>query len=222
MIKKWIKKLLSFAKKILEAQNIVEGKLKPGEGTSIKGSNILGELSTGENCLLFKVNVSANTVIGKNTTLWGPNINLNGDITIGSFCSIASNVSFFEKGHDYKKITTYYVFKNLFKEPKNETISKGAIKIGNDVWIGSGATILSGIDVGHGAVIAANSLVNSDVPPYAIVGGMPAKVLKRRFENDVIEKLLEVKWWDWDIDEIQKHKELFSGQLTIDNLNSII
>mgnify|MGYP004711956883 CR=1 FL=1 len=83
------------------------------------------------------------------------------------------------------------------------------IKIGNDVWIGANVVILPGVTIGDGAVLAAGAIVNKNVEPYEIVGGVPAKPIKKRFTDDVIEKLLEIKWWEWSIDEIEENIELF-------------
>ena len=81
---------------------------------------------------------------------------------------------------------------------------KGDIIIGNDVWVAFGATILSGVKIGDGAVVAAGSVVTKDIPPYAIVGGVPAKVIKYRFDDEIIKSLQDIKWWDWDQETIKK------------------
>ena len=97
---------------------------------------------------------------------------------------------------------TTYPFNQLFKDEfgwlKGHPATKGDIRIGNDVWIGEDAKILSGVTIGDGAVIGANSLVTKNVPPYAVVGGVPAKIIKYRFPENVISRLLQIKWWDWD------------------------
>lgn len=129
-------------------------------------------------------------------------------IVIGKFCSIANNVTIFGGGeHNTDWITTFPfnvmgwgVEPHQFAHPK----TKGGVIIGNDVWIGDSVTILSGVTVGDGAVIGACSLIAKDVEPYAIVVGNPAKVIKKRFSDDVIEKLLTIKWWDWNEEEIKK------------------
>ncbi len=82
---------------------------------------------------------------------------------------------------------------------------KGDINIGNDVWIGYNATIMAGVNIGDGAIIAANSIVTKDVEPYTIVGGNPAKKIRKRFSEDIIAKLLKLKWWNWNIDKITKN-----------------
>ena len=83
--------------------------------------------------------------------------------------------------------------------------------IGNDVWIGQSTIILSGVTIGDGAIIGANSLVTKDVKPYAVVGGNPAKLIKYRFDEDTIDKLLKIKWWDWSIDKIIHNRHLLNS-----------
>ena len=132
-------------------------------------------------------------------------------LIIGKFCMIASDVKFIMNGanHLTNSLTTYpfAIFGNGWEnamEGKSYP-KKGDINIGNDVWIGYNATIMAGINIGDGAIIAANSTVIKDVEPYTIVGGNPAKEIKKRFSEDVITKLLELKWWNWDIDKITKN-----------------
>jgi virginiamycin A acetyltransferase len=88
---------------------------------------------------------------------------------------------------------------------------KGDTVIGNDIWIGYNATIMAGVHIGDGAIIATNATVTKDVAPYTIVGGNPAKEIKKRFSDEQIATLLEIKWWDWDIDTITKNVHLLSG-----------
>ena len=87
----------------------------------------------------------------------------------------------------------------------DEVATHGDTVIGNDVWVGYTAMILPGVSVGDGAIIAAGAVVSRDVPPYAIVGGNPAEVIRMRFDETAIEKLLGLRWWDWDIDKIERH-----------------
>ena len=97
---------------------------------------------------------------------------------------------------------------------------KGDINIGNDVWIGYNATIMAGVTIGDGAIIATNATVTKDVEPYSIVGGNPAREIKKRFANDVISKLLKLKWWDWDIEKISKNIQKLTDN-KFDDLNII-
>jgi acetyltransferase-like isoleucine patch superfamily enzyme len=125
-------------------------------------------------------------------------------LTIGSFCSIAENIHVFLGGdHRTDWATTYpfgHINQTIFNEfnGKGHPATKGDVKIGNDVWIGANATIMSGVEIGDGACIASNSVVTKSVEPYSIVGGNPAKNLRKRFEDDIIEQLIELSWWDMD------------------------
>lgn len=95
------------------------------------------------------------------------------------------------------------------------------INIGNDVWIGRSSTIMDGVNIGDGAVVATGSIVTKDVPPYAIVGGIPAKVIKYRFSKEVVERLLELEWWNFDDQKISKHKDFFNEEdLTLEKINN--
>jgi acetyltransferase-like isoleucine patch superfamily enzyme len=134
-------------------------------------------------------------------------------LVIGSFCSIADRVTVFLGGNHRTDWVTTYPF-TAFGE-RWETArgiaghpsTNGDVTIGNDVWIGSNATIMSGVTVGDGAVLAANSCLTRDVPPYAIVGGNPAVVLRRRFDDRTIEGLLAIRWWDWSDERIAANME---------------
>lgn len=129
-------------------------------------------------------------------------------LIIGKFCMIASDVKFIMNGanHLTNAITSYpfAIFgKGWEKAMDGKTYpQKGDINIGNDVWIGYNATIMAGVTIGDGAIIATNSTVVKDVEPYSIVGGNPAIEIKKRFSEDKITKLLELKWWDWKIEKI--------------------
>lgn len=129
----------------------------------------------------------------------------------GKFCSIAPRVSVFvHADHRSDWVTTYpfgHIHTGIFNQfnglghPK----SNGDVVIGNDVWIGEGASLMSGITIGDGAIIAANSHVVKNVAPYTIVGGNPAQTIKKRFTDKQITRLLEIKWWDWDDEKINQH-----------------
>lgn len=128
-------------------------------------------------------------------------------LRIGRFCSIADQVTFFLGGEHRSDWMTTYPFNKLASEfsgfsghPK----TKGDIIIGNDVWIGYGATVLSGVKIGDGAIVGARSLVSKDVPPYAIVGGNPARLLKHRFAPEAINRLLDIQWWNWEPEKLSQ------------------
>lgn len=122
-------------------------------------------------------------------------------VSFGKFCSIGRGVTILLGGEHNLNWCTTYPFGRTFREfsdIEDQHQSKGDVKIGNDVWIGSDVKILSGVTVGDGSVIAANACVAKDVSPYTIVGGVPARLIKNRFDRDIAEKLMEMRWWDWD------------------------
>ena len=139
-------------------------------------------------------------------------------LIIGKFCMIASGVTFIMNGanHLSDAFSTYpfAIFgHNWANAMEGKTYpTKSDTIIGNDVWIGYNATIMPGVKIGDGAIIATNSTVTKDVAPYAIVGGNPAKEIKKRFSDEDIEKLLELQWWDWDIEKITRNVQALTGK----------
>jgi acetyltransferase-like isoleucine patch superfamily enzyme len=144
---------------------------------------------------------------------WSPE----NDIKIGKFCTFGANiVAYLGGNHDTNRLSTYpfgyintHVFNNITSEVAHSiAISKGPIRIGNDVWIGSNVRIMSGVTIGDGAVIANSSHVVKDVAPYSIVGGNPANFIRYRFTESQIKRLLEIKWWDWTDEKINQNLPL--------------
>ena len=133
-------------------------------------------------------------------------------LIIGKFCSIACGTKFLFNcaNHTLQSLSTYtfpLFYEEWELEKSNITTAwdnKGNIVIGNDVWIGYEAVIMAGVHIGDGAIIAARAVVTKDVPPYTIVGGTPAKEIRKRFDAEVIEQLLIQKWWDWSTDKIHQ------------------
>jgi len=136
-------------------------------------------------------------------------------VVIGKFCSIAPGVELLLGGNHRPDYVTTYPFAALPTDWPGATgetpISKGDIMIGNDVWIGTSAKILSGVTIGDGAVIGAYSVVAKNVAPYTIAVGNPAREIKKRFDESTIQKLLELKWWYWDIDKIRRNVSALSS-----------
>lgn len=131
-------------------------------------------------------------------------------VRIGKYCSIAHNVCIAPGEHFLDRLSTYPIkIRVLGQDWDNVFPEKKTTVIGNDVWIGNNATILSGVRIGDGAVIAAGAVVTKDVPSYAIVGGVPAKILKYRFSFEVIKKLEKLMWWDRDTVWLKEHQNIF-------------
>jgi virginiamycin A acetyltransferase len=143
-------------------------------------------------------------------------------LVIGKFCAIAAETRFIMTGdHKLDAISTYPfpIFQNGWESAYNikDLPVKGDILVGNDVWFGYDCMIKGGVKIGNGAIIAARAIVVKDVPAYSIVAGNPAKVVKMRFDPETIERLLEIAWWDWDIDKINRNLKLISN-LDVDAL----
>lgn len=151
------------------------------------------------------------TLFEKNNVLYHYPVN-NDCLIIGKFCSIACGAKFIfnSANHALKSLSTY-TFPLFYDEWGLEKANvadawdnKGDIVIGNDVWIGYDAIIMAGVRIGDGAIIGTRAVVTKDVPPYTIIGGVPAKEIRKRFDEDTISRLLELKWWDWEIDKIKE------------------
>lgn len=157
-----------------------------------------------------RITIGTGTYGKPNFRLWSAD----DKVQIGKYCSIAVNVTIFGGGeHNYKFVSTYPFKQKLKLDDTNNVVkNKGVTIIGNDVWIGEGACILSGVKIGDGAVIGAHSLIAKDVEPYSIVGGNPAKHIKYRFSNEIIKQLSAIKWWDWDFEKIQSNINLISSE----------
>jgi virginiamycin A acetyltransferase len=146
-------------------------------------------------------------------------------LIIGNFCMIASGVSFIMNGanHLTSALSSYpfAIFGNGWEHAmEGKTYPhKGNTTIGNDVWIGYQAVIMAGTTIGDGAIIAAHSIVTKDVAPYTIVGGNPAKVIRKRFSDEKIKRLLNIQWWNWDIKKITAHVAHLTGE-NIDDLST--
>lgn len=188
---------------------------RTGDRQTIYLKNVITDpsISVGE-YTMYNDFVNDPTQFEKNNVLYHYPIN-HDRLTIGKFCSIACGVKFLfnSSNHTMRSLSTYpfpLFFEEWDLDKKNVADSwdnKGDIVIGNDVWIGYEAVILAGVTIGDGAIIGTRAIVTKNVPPYTIVGGIPAKPIRRRFSEDVIARLLELKWWDWTKERIAQNIE---------------
>lgn len=199
------------------------------EQSFVHESAKLGKLLTlintqiGESCLVGSFSKMAYSSMESLSYIGDYTVVINSKI--GKFTSISWGVTIGPEEHDYSRVTNHsflYSLKAFNLTPlKHYSPFEKECEIGNDVWIGCNSTILRGVKIGHGAVIGANSLVNKDVPPYAIVVGSPAKIIKYRFSPDVIEAMLELAWWNLPLDKIAEHTDFFAAQPTLEVIEKI-
>lgn len=182
---------------------------KIGFNSSFEGMNVIGENSH------FSGEMGLGSYIASNSTIYGK---------IGRFSSIGPNcftaIGVHPYSYPYVSTSPYFVSslkqnghrlysESIFEEFRYANNSSHYVVIGNDVWLGASVTIVNGVNLGDGAVILPGAVVIKDVPPYAIVGGVPAKVIKYRYAEDDIKDLIETKWWNKSIEWIKENKSLF-------------
>ena len=203
-------KLFSIKYKYRKLNVVISKKATIERDSTFEGCNVI------HNGTHFRGKIGYGSYIGLNSNIYGK---------IGRFCSIAGNVNVVNGFHPTEKfVSTHPAFFSPIGQAGStfsnnqcydevrfaDKDNRHPIIIGNDVWIGFGATILAGVTIGDGAVVAAGAIVTKDVPPYAVVGGTPAKVMKYRFGQDEIDFLCDFKWWDKPIDWIKENSDLFS------------
>lgn len=216
-------------------QDIIKSADTVHETVSIYGNGELSNSTAGERTIIGENSRVRHCLLGHHVRIDRNNLLMNvemGDYTytgpfdmlfhlkIGKFTSISYGVTIGAPEHNYKLLSThpfiydsYYEVFDKSEVVRNDKFDKET-EIGNDVWIGCNSTILRGVHIGDGAVIGANSLVNRDVPPYAVVAGCPAKIIKYRFPKETIDKLITIKWWNWSIEKIRSNKKLFTTELS--------
>lgn len=208
--KKLRKRGITIDNKSIINQNVV---LLDGFHNAIIRNSIVEIKEMGEGCFIENAYGYGNIFLGRYVSISGPGTVLHstkGKIVIGSFSSIGQNVAINEFNHCITKPCSSFMKRRCFDDNSfEEGTTKGDIIIEEDVWVGSNSCIMSGVHIGRGAIVGAGAVVTKDIPPYAIVGGVPAKILKYRFSDEAIARLENMKWWLWDKETIKKNKGFF-------------
>lgn len=161
----------------------------------------------GKNAIADRCNFSGNIKIGWATTLGYNNV-IHGDVEIGKYCQLGFDVAIISNNHPLNYMTTY-INKSLFDGELYNLKNNGNILIGNDVWIGHNVIVIGSVKIGNGSVLAAGAVITKDVKPYTIVGGVPAKKIKKRFKDSVIKEIEELEWWNKKGKQLEDLKPLF-------------
>ena len=185
---------------------------KLGSGVSIGDDTTIERCVLGDHVAINRRSYINDSVIGAYSYA-GINTTMN-FTRLGKYCSLARNVDIGGFDHDYKKVTTMPLFR--FQQMKNTakpaTAHDELCEIGNDVWIAAGAQVLHKVKIGDGAIVGGGAVVTKDVPPYAIVAGVPAKIIKYRFDPETISQLLEIRWWDWPEHIVEENISWLTGE----------
>lgn len=195
-----------------------------GEGSTIDKDSIVMNTVIGKHCDIERRNLIRKAVIG-NMTYTGADTSIMW-AEVGKYCCISRLVDIGGNEHNYKAASMMpdYRLTNKLKGTIRKHQDEEIIKVGNDVWIGQGVAIARkpGLTIGDGAVIGAGAVVTKSVPPYAIAAGVPAKVIGYRFPEDMIKKLMEIRWWDWPEEKILGNWDLLKSDLTEESLDQLI
>ena len=195
-----------------------------GDFTTIRNSILGNYVSIQRNCDIMRSVIEDYSIIEKNAVIH--------DVHIGKFCEISWHCSIGGDNHNYLLPTIHHWYWNKsfgFEKAEDvvgrtnfyNKIEKEDCIIGNDVWVGSGVTINRRVCVGNGAILASGAVVTKDVPDYAIVGGVPAKVIKYRFPKEIINRLLAVAWWDWPVEILKSNRHLFEVELCDETISKM-
>ncbi len=201
--------------------SLLENNASIGDYSRVINSSLEEHVLLQRNNLVYNTSFGRYTYTGRNCTFF--------HCCIGKFCSISFNVVVGGGEHPYRFVTdhAFLYSKDFDLMPEfvnnDETYNRFSepCVIGNDVWVAANAVILRGVNIGDGAVIGAGAVVTKDVPPYSIVGGVPAKIIKQRFDDKIVERLLKIKWWNLPSDVIKQNFRLFNSEPSEELLDKI-
>jgi len=181
---------------------------------AIVNSRLESYAHVGDNAFIYESKLGRYSSIGRGAVIR--------NTELGGFCSVSWNATIGATPHDYQLMSTHaFHYIKSFGFVEQDKRIELLTTVGNDVWIGANVVILPGLTIGDGAVIGAGAVVTKDVPAYAIVAGVPARVINYRFDRDIIAMLLDIAWWDWSDKKIEMNMELFRDAITKDGLSKI-
>lgn len=196
---------------IYHGTRIVDSKVSDkcivGDFSRLTNSVLAGYNRVDRNTLIYHSMLGTGSYVGSNSVIM--------HTEVGKMSSISWGVTIGPANHDYKRISSHdFLYNNFYGlKPENEPPAynrfESKTSVGNDVWIGTGSTILNGLKIGNGAIVGANTIVTKDVPPYAIIVGNPGKIVKYRFEKKIIDRLLDLNWWDLPLKTIKENYQTF-------------
>lgn len=193
---------------------IIGNRVNIGDFSRIEDSLFASNVGIQRNALIYSTEIGKYSYVGKNFTAW--------HAKIGNFCSISWNVGIGGAEHDYSKLTTHAFLYSPYMGLMGDEVGYDRFiedcEIGNDVWIAANVTVCRGVHIGDGVVVGAGAVVTRDVSPYTIVAGVPAKPLRKRFDDQIIERLEKIKWWNFEDEVIRDNFELFNKNPDDDSL----
>ena len=214
----YIHKTASIYRDVILKSSRIGAKSSVGDFSKVERS-VLGEyIRIDRNNYIWCTEMKRHCYTGKNTSIIAAEV--------GSFVSVSWNVTIGGADHDYSKLSTHSFIYNDYDELRPEGAEgydrfSSPCVIKNDVWIAANAVILRGVTVGNGSVVGAGAVVTKDVPDYAIVAGVPARIIGYRFEDSIIKMLNEVCWWNWNDETIRRNYHLFRENVTVDVLKKM-
>lgn len=215
------KSIIADTAQIYENLRIINSKVSPycciGQDCDLVETTMHTHSELGRRNIIRNSSIGTGSYTGTNTVIKNS--------VIGKYCSISWNVSIGGGNHDYKRVSMYtdYWYNRTFGiEKPHDNISSTMTHVGNDVWIGAGANIIGGVTIGDGVVIGAGAVVTESVLPYSIVMGVPAKLYKMRFSDEIIELLEKIKWWDWNENQIKKNIMVLQSEPTVEILRKYL